>query len=274
MTAENNKKSPSEPEDIEQIFEQQEKLESMMKEKFTKFITIMFTDLKGSTAIAETEGDIVSRKLIKEHNSLVIPAIQQNNGMFVKSIGDGTLSYFENAQDAVRTAVLIQRGMDELNMAQKFKIPVLMRIGLHSGMCIVERNDIFGDAVNTASRFESSATPGDIFMSEDTYNALSDKSEIYCRFVKQVTLKGKKESYNAYKAFWNPQEIERDKAQGNGSNTAPVAKSTSKFKLILIVLIPMLLVLALTLRDKIGSSVGLGYEARSINHSISASEGK
>ncbi|MDP1557748.1 MAG: adenylate/guanylate cyclase domain-containing protein, partial [Nitrosomonas sp.] len=218
MTTENNGNSPSESEDIEQFLEQQAKLDSMMKEKFTKFITIMFTDLEGAASIAETEGDMVSRLLLKEHDDIVMPTIQQNNGVFVKSFGDRTLSYFENAQDAVRTAVLIQRGMDELNMAQKFKIPVLMRIGLHSGMCIVEKNDIFGDAVNTASRFESSATPGDIFMSEDTYNALSDKSEIYCRFVEQVTLRGQKEPHLAYKAFWNPQEIECDKIQGAGSD--------------------------------------------------------
>lgn len=270
MTTENNGNPPPEPEesdDIELFLEQQAKLEAALKKKFTKFITIMFTDLKGSTSIAETEGDMVSRMLIKEHNDIVMPAIQQNNGVFIKSIGDGTLSTFENALDAVRAAVRIQRGMDELNMAQKFKIPVLMRIGLHSGMCIVEKNDIFGDAVNTASRFESSATPGDIFMSEDTYNALSDKSEIYCRFVKQVTLKGKKEAYNAYKAFWNPQEIERDKIEG-AAPAAPAPKSTSKLKLILIVLIPLLLVLALTLRDKVGDQVGMGNESRTINYSI------
>lgn len=258
---------PEENNDIEQMLEQQAKLESAMKKKFTKFITIMFTDLKGSTTIAETEGDMVSRMLIKEHNDIVMPAIQQNNGVFIKSIGDGTLSTFENALDAVRAAVRIQRGMDELNMAKKFKIQVLMRIGLHSGMCIVEKNDIFGDAVNTASRFESSANPGDIFMSEDTYNALSDKSEIYCRFAKQIMLKGKKEPYNAYKAFWNPQEIELDRAQG-GESTAPVPKSTSKLKLILIVLIPLLVVLALTLRDKVGGQVGISNESRTIHYSI------
>lgn len=240
-----------------------------MKKKFTRFITIMSTDLEGSDSIAEAEGDGISRMMIKEHDNIVIPAIQKNNGVFIKSIGDGTLSYFENAQDAIRTAVRIQQGMDELNMAQKFSIPVLMRIGLHSGMCIVEKNDIFGDAVSDASHFESSANLGDIFISEDTYNALSDKSEIYCRFIKKITLRGKKEPCNVYKAFWNPQEIEIDKIQGAGFDVnVPTAKSTSKLKLILIVLIPMIMVLTLTLRDKIGDRIGLGNETRSINYSI------
>lgn len=268
----NNENTRQEPQDIEAFLEQRAQLESMIQEKFTKFLTVMFTDLKGSTAIAETEGDMVSRMLIKEHNDIVMPAIRENNGVFIKSIGDGTLSHFESAQDAVRAAVSIQKGMDELNMSKKFKIPVLMRIGLHSGKCIVEKNDIFGDTVNTASRFESSATPGDIFMSEDTYNAMSDKSEIYCRFVKQVMLKGKKEPYNAYKAFWNPQEIELDITQDAGT---PVnAKPTSKLKLILIILIPLLLVLLLTLRSKIGEQIGLGNESRSISHSVTAPDEK
>ena len=273
--SENTRQEPQDPQDIEAFLEQRAQLESMMQEKFTKFLTVMFTDLKGSTTIAETEGDMVSRMLIKEHNDIVMPAIRENNGVFVKSIGDGTLSHFENAQDAVRAAVRIQKGLDELNMSKKFKIPILMRIGLHSGKCIVEKNDIFGDTVNTASRFESSAPPGDILMSEDTYNAMSDKSEIYCRFVKQVMLKGKKEPYNAYKAFWNPQEIELDMTQGAGTTPAnPLAKPTSKLKLILIVLIPLLLVLLLTLRSKMGEQIGLGNESRSISHSVTMPDEK
>lgn len=268
-----DKNLPSEPEDVEQILEQQAKLESLMKEKFTKFVTIMFTDLKGSTSIAETEGDVVSRILMKEHNELVIPAIQQHNGVFVKSIGDGTLSYFDDALDAVRAAVMIQQGMDQLNMSQKFKTPILMRIGLHSGQCIVEKHDIFGDAVNTASRFESSANPGEVFMSEDTYNALSDKSEIYCRFImKSELLRDMKGSYNVYKVFSNPREFEHDKIESNSLDSAFVGKPTSKYKLILIVLIPMLLVLALTLRDKIVDNIRSDVGSRSIFHSIKMPE--
>ena len=197
--------------EMEKYLAEREKLETAFQEKFHKFITVMFTDLKGSTTIAEKEGDIVSRMLIKAQTDILLPAIKDNNGVYVKSIGDGSLSYFVNALDAVRAAARIQQEMDALNMSKKFKFPVLMRIGMHSGKCVVEENDIYGDVVNTASRFESSADAGGILMSEDTYNALSDKSEIYCRFVKQVTLKGKQEPFNAYKAFWNPQEIELDK---------------------------------------------------------------
>lgn len=268
-----DEKIAPEPGDVEQILEQQEKLERLMKEKFTKFLTIMFTDLKDSTAMIEAEGDLAGRKLLKEHNKLIVQIIDQQRGVFVKSIGDGTLSYFDDAQDAVRAAILIQQKVDQLNMTQKFKIPVLMRIGLHSGTCIVDKHDIFGDTVNTAARFESSANPGEICMSEDTYNALSDQSEFYCRFIKQITLKGKKEPYNAYKAFWNPREVETDKTQMTDSNDQAGAKPTSKLKLALFVLIPLAIVLLLTLRDRMGE-IGFGYETRSISHSINSSETK
>lgn len=253
------------PEDIDEFLDQQARLDAMINEKFIKVLSVMFTDLKGSTAIAETEGDMVSRMLIKDHNEIVMPAIAENRGVFIKSIGDGTLSYFEHAQDAVRAAARIQKGMDVLNMSKKFKLPVLMRIGIHTGNCIVEKNDIFGDTVNTASRFESSANPGDIFISEDTYNALSNKGEIYCRFIKQVTLKGKKEPFNAYKAFWNPKEIEQDKNQSNEPDVQP--KATSKLKLTLIFSTPLLIVLLISLWQPI-KDVVFNKPNRSIEHTV------
>jgi class 3 adenylate cyclase len=258
--------------DVERYLAEREKLDSMFEEKFHKFITVMFTDLKGSTTIAENEGDIVSRMLIKSQNDILLPAIKENNGVFIKSIGDGSLSYFENALDAMRAAVRIQKDMDTLNMSKKFKFPVLMRIGMHSGKCVVEEKDIYGDVVNTASRFESAADGGGILISEDTYNALSDKAEIYCRFVKQVTLKGKKEPYNAYKAFWNPQEIELDK-QGKDAlprQEASVPVRSSGMNMVLGAVALIVIVLMLTLGSKFFGSAQHTESRRSINDSVNS----
>jgi adenylate cyclase len=257
--------------DLEKYLEQREKMESLFAEKFTRTLTVVFTDLKGSTAIAETEGDLVSRTLIKHHNEIVFPAIKDNNGVFIKSIGDGTLSYFEQAQDAVRAAVRIQQGMDALNMSKKFKTPVLMRIGMHTGRCVVEKDDISGDVVNTASRFESVARPAEIYLSEETYNALSDKSEIYCRFAEQVMLKGKKEPYNAYKAFWNPQEIELDKHdRATPAPAAPVQSSPSTKLIWIGTAVAVLLIVAFIGSRFFGSSQ-TSEDKRSISHSVNSS---
>jgi len=265
-------KSNDDDNDMDKYLAEREKLDSMFADKFNKFITVMFTDLKGSTTIAENEGDIVSRMLIKSQSDILLPAIKENNGVYIKSIGDGSLSYFENAQDAVRAAARIQKEMDLLNVSKKFKFPVLMRIGLHSGKCVVEEKDIYGDVVNTASRFESSADGGGILMSEDTYNAMSDKSEIYCRFVKQVNLKGKKEPYNAYKAFWNPLEIELD-IQGKGTlprQEANVPIRSSGIKIVLGVSILIGIVFLLTLGSKYFGSTQQTESRRSISESINS----
>lgn len=258
---------------MDKYLAEREKLDSQFEEKFTKFITVMFTDLKGSTTINEKEGDIVSRMLIKSQSDILMPAIKKNNGVYIKSIGDGSLSYFENALDAVRAAARIQKDMDALNMSKKFKFPVLMRIGMHSGKCVVEEKDIYGDVVNTASRFESSADAGGILMSEDTYNALSDKSEIYCRFVKQVALKGKQEPYNAYKAFWNPQEIELDKHGKNAlpEQVADVPAQSSGMKLVLGVIALIGIVLLLTLGSKYFGPAQQTASKRSISDSVAPS---
>lgn len=255
--------------DIETYLRQREAMESAFEEKFTRVLTVMFTDLKGSTAIAEKYGDLTSRQVIQHHNDLLLPAVKENHGVFVKSIGDGTLSHFDNAQDAVRAAVRIQKGIDALNRSGKFPMPVLMRIGMHTGKCILEKSDIFGDVVNTASRFESSANAGEIYISEDTYNALRDKEEFYCRFERKVSLKGKAEPYNAFKAFWNPEEIELDKRGDLKAKPAVVEKDEGKpwVKYAVIFGIVLLLVLALAMRDTIRGYQG--EEKRSVNHSVS-----
>jgi class 3 adenylate cyclase len=264
--AEGRKATSPDLSDIEQHLEKMSQMETLLQEKFTKILTVMFTDLKGSTSLAEDIGDLATRMLIKHHNDIVFPTIQHPNGVLVKTIGDGTLSYFEHAQDGLRAAVQIQKEIDEFNMTKKAKAPIMIRIGLHTGKCILEKNDIFGDVVNTASRFESSANPCEICFSEETYNALIDKAEVYCRFVKTTTLKGKKEPVNVYKAFWNPKEVELDltdsaPAQGQEKvGMSPVMK-------ILLVLIPILILLFVFFKGT-GTNRESAEETRTKQHTI------
>ena len=196
--------------DVDGLLEERDRLNQMFNDKFQKVITVMFTDLKGSTAIAEAQGDMATRAMLKQHFDVVFPAVETNNGTVVKTMGDGTMSYYPSPQDAVRAGVAIQKGIDQLNLDKAFVHPIYIRVGIHTGKGIVEKTDIFGDVVNVASRFESIANSSEIYISEETYNGLADKSEIYCRFEKTTTLKGKSEPVNVYKAFWNPTEVEKD----------------------------------------------------------------
>ena len=97
----------------------------------------MFTDLKGSTAIAEEMGDNAIRLLIEHHNDIVFPIIEKGKGRLVKTMGDGTMSYFDEAQDAVQTGMEIQKMIDEFNKSEEINIPMGIRIGIHTGPGLV-----------------------------------------------------------------------------------------------------------------------------------------
>jgi|GEM_PF-5866595 class 3 adenylate cyclase len=198
---------------IDKLLEELERINSLIRDRYTKNITVMFTDLKGSTSITEARGDIFSRGLIKRHNDVVLPLISSNKGTLVKTMGDGTLSFFEDPADAVRAAIRIQKDLNSQNLCRDSDIRIELRIGLNTGTGIVEPNDIFGDVVNVAARFQSLADPGGIVMSESTFKAIKDMDEFYCRHVKTTMLKGKKDPFRIFKVFWDETEIEKDRSE-------------------------------------------------------------
>ena len=261
-TVTGTKSASLQTQDISQFLEQRDEIERAVKAKFQRVLSVMFTDLKGSTAIAESSGDIAVRAMLKRYHDLCLIAVNRHGGTLVKTIGDGSLSHFEHAAAACRAASDIQRGMEEINLAKMYKTLLLARIGIHTGECILEKHDIFGDVVNTASRFESAANPGEILVSEVTYNALADKSEFYARFDRAVTLKGKSMSFQAYIIFWDPKAVELDK--NRPTETAAVRASTPVWKIALYVTIPLLAILGAALWITGGG--GGGETRRSIDH--------
>jgi adenylate cyclase len=258
---------PQPKNDVDTILEERARLDKMFNEKFMRVITVMFTDLKGSTSITENAGDLAVRTLLKHHNDIVLPLIKEHNGILVKTMGDGTMSYFESPQDAVRAAARIQAGIDAFNLSKTIPQLIQIRIGMHTGKGIVEEKDIFGDVVNVASRFESSASAGEIYLSEETYNSLSDKSEIYCRFIKTTTLKGKAEPFNIYKAFWNPKEAEADMSEKKPVQEKP-EKNISPIIRVLIILVPLAIVVFGILKGLDFFKSGSPEESRSKHHSV------
>ena len=207
-----NNSNTNQNNDLDQLLAKKEELENLIKQEFTRHITVMFTDLKGSTAIADLQGDLAARMIIKKHNDILIPIFRNNQGVLVKTMGDGTMSYFESELNAVRAALEIQKSINKYNETIEGQSAIRIRVGVSSGKGIVEQNDIFGDVVNVASRFESSCEPGEIYISEGTYEGLGDaKEEFFIRHVRNITFKGKSDESKVYKVFYKPEEIEKEK---------------------------------------------------------------
>ena len=107
-----------------------------------KLGAIMFTDVVGYTALmARDEHGVL--KLLHESREVLKPLIKAHGGQWLKEMGDGTLSSFDSATEAVTCALDIQRTLVE---SGSFKL----RIGIHVGDVIFEEGDVFGDGVNVA----------------------------------------------------------------------------------------------------------------------------
>ncbi|VAX21024.1 hypothetical protein MNBD_NITROSPINAE04-2222 [hydrothermal vent metagenome] len=203
----NQSEGKSESVDLEELLREKEKLDSIIKRKFTKKITMMFTDLTGSTRMSELLGDLAMRAILRNHNDIVFPIIKSNNGHLVKTMGDGTMSYFVDVVDAIKAAMQIQLGIEKYNSGM-CETPLLIRCGLNTGLGLVEEKDVHGDVVNVAQRFEALAEPREILMSHDTYKLATENKDLCLVFLKEARLKGKMGPQKVYKALWSPDEME------------------------------------------------------------------
>ena len=133
----------------------------------------MFADMAGFTA-ATQQDEPGSLRLIQELQELVRPLLTVHRGREVKSTGDGFLAGFDSALRAVQCAIAIQQQLHERN-SQSGISPIPLRIGIHLGDVEQRGTDIFGDAVNIASRVEPLAPPGGVSVSGPVFDQVQNK---------------------------------------------------------------------------------------------------
>ncbi len=151
---------------------------------------IMITDIVGYTALMGDD-EAGAFEMLRINRELQRPVIERFGGKWIKELGDGILASFTTVSDAVYAAIEIQKNCSEKN-------EFALRIGIHQGEVVFEDNDIFGDAVNIASRIQTIANPGDIFFSESVYNNIHNKQDINATYVGQETLKHVREPVRIY----------------------------------------------------------------------------
>jgi class 3 adenylate cyclase len=131
-------------------------------------ITLMFTDLKGSTALYERVGDARAYHVVREHFAFLAGIVRDHDGAIVKTIGDAVMAAFADPASAVRAALTIQRKVASFN-ATHGEGAIVIKLGLHKGPCIAvtlnDRLDYFGSTVNLAARLQGESMGGDIVIS-------------------------------------------------------------------------------------------------------------
>jgi class 3 adenylate cyclase len=171
-------------------------------EKLRQPMTILFSDIKGSTRYAEKKGDVEYMAMINRHNGMLFPVIQAEGGRVVKTIGDAILAKFDDPVAAVKAAAGMQRTLAKDREGREEMEQIRIRIGLHYGLGLLKDNDVFGDVVNAASRIEHQAEAGQILITDALLDAATTAG-FECAKMGRADMRGKDEPIDVYAVAWS-----------------------------------------------------------------------
>jgi class 3 adenylate cyclase len=174
-------------------------------EKLRRNITVLFTDIKGSTAYFEQFGDSAGLLMVFQTNAVLSKIVERHGGRVIKTIGDAVMAAFESHEESVAAAVEMQHAITADNAPKPEAHRVTVRIGINYGLGIVKSNDVYGDVVNVASRVEGAAAPAQILISDTLHQAVSSTGRFQFRLAGKFSLKGKAEATDLYEVVWREQ---------------------------------------------------------------------
>jgi class 3 adenylate cyclase len=133
-------------------------------------LTVLFTDLKGSTSMYRSLGDGPAFDRVADHFRVLREAIEPERGSIVKTIGDAVMAVFLEPAGAVRAVLRAHRAIGRLAGTP----PLVLKAGIHAGPCIAvtlnERLDYFGSTVNVAARLAGLSHGSDFVLSDVVRN--------------------------------------------------------------------------------------------------------
>jgi class 3 adenylate cyclase len=191
----------TEKDKLQELLEQRAQMEQEL-EKLKAPMTILFSDIRGSTSFAEKKGDIEYMSMISRHNSLLFPVIQSLGGRVVKTIGDAILAQFDDPVAGVKAAAEMQRVLAKDREGKEETDQIHIRVGLHYGFGLIKDNDVFGDVVNAASRVQHQAETEQVLITDALLEAATTAG-FECAKIGRAELRGKDEPIDLYALAWS-----------------------------------------------------------------------
>src|SRR5437660_1818918 len=162
-------------------------------------VTVLMTDIEGSTDLQSRLGDAAARELVRDHEAVVRNALEEFGGREIKTIGDGFLITFASTRRGLEAACAIQR-----DLAGRPDAPSV-RMGVHAGEVLHEGDDIHGAAISAAARIMGHAAGGEIVVS-DLVRQLAGAAGLQFRTRSPVHLKGLDGTWILHEVVWQSAE--------------------------------------------------------------------
>lgn len=163
-------------------------------------LTVLFTDVVGSTELRARLGDAAADALQRAHDAVAASAADDHRGELVKGTGDGVLVVFESATDAIGASVDIQLGV--ARATRERGEPIAVRIGLSTGDVAFRDGDVHGTPVVEAARLCDAADAGQILCSDITRVLAGSRVEVPLSPVGALELKGLPAPVVAHAVTW------------------------------------------------------------------------
>jgi len=164
-------------------------------------VTLLFSDIVGSTALNERIGDLRWIELLRIHNAIVREQVAAFEGFEVKSSGDGFMVAFSSARRGIACAIGIQRAL-AAHAVRNPEDGIGVRIGLHTGEAIAEQGDFYGRHVNLAARVGAAADGGEILVSSLLKELTASSREFEFGPGRELELKGLAGTHHVHPVRW------------------------------------------------------------------------
>lgn len=170
-------------------------------------VTVVFADLTGSTGVFESLGNAMATQAITRLTQWIGKVCEGHGGHVVKYLGDGVLLVFVENNNALEAVTELQRV--HCDRIENWPDPLKMRlqVGMARGQVVQQDGDVFGDAVNVASRLSDLSGADQILATEAVIERLAPDSSVRFRCLGALDIRGRTEACVVYRVEWQPEAL-------------------------------------------------------------------
>ncbi|MGV8805661.1 MAG: adenylate/guanylate cyclase domain-containing protein [Polaromonas sp.] len=165
-------------------------------------VTVVFTDLTGSTGVFESLGNAKATQAITRITQWIRKVCEKHNGRVIKCLGDGVLTVFHESIDAIEAVTELQQFHQERIRTWPESLKMRLQVGMARGEIVEHNNDCYGDAVNVASRLSNLSGPEQILVTDNVVRQLPHYNMVRSRSMGPIPIKGRMEPCLVHRIEW------------------------------------------------------------------------